>query len=124
MSTPVPHNDIVVQPSPSPGDAIHQVVQTVSEDFGKAIASLKEALSIIEQEYLESAARAKGALNGHVEVCSKLNGEVARLREVVTEIKTKADDADLRVSDPPRLTGQDAIDAKWDHDRDLRKHGD
>lgn len=95
---PVPPNDIVVEPparaayGASQRDAIHQVVETVADDFGKAIASVKEALSIIEQQYLESAARAKGALNGHVEVCSKLNGEVSRLREVVTEIKAKMED--------------------------------
>ena len=83
----VPADDSVSQ-----RDAIHNVVDTVANDFGKGVKAARDALNEIEQQYLESAARAKGALNDHVEVCSKLNGEVARWRETIATIKQKMED--------------------------------
>jgi hypothetical protein len=47
-------------------------------------------LDEIEQQVLEGAAGAKTTLHDHIAVCVKVNDQIARMRDVVEEIKSAA----------------------------------
>jgi hypothetical protein len=68
-------------------EAIGSVVDNIVDDLCRKLGAIRETLDKIEQQALQSAARAKGALNEHVTVCIKLNDEISHMQAVVAEIK-------------------------------------
>jgi Ethanolamine utilization protein EutJ (predicted chaperonin) len=86
-------NDVTVKSNHQPPvhgapqrDVIGGVVDGVAQTFCQQITVMREALDKLEQQYLESAANAKGALNDHVAVSAQLNSEALRLHGVIAAI--------------------------------------
>lgn len=51
------------------------------------------------------------------------NREIFVLEDIAADYVAKIHESiRAKIHDDPPLTGQDALDAKWDHDRDARKH--
>ena len=90
-STPLPIVDLNQRHQPPAygvpqRDAIGSIVDGIADDFCQQIRDVRNELDRIEQDYLQSAAHAKGILNGHVGACGKLKDELARIRATVAEI--------------------------------------
>lgn len=92
--TPLPANEMP-QPLAAPEygspqrDAIGSVVDGIVDDLCRKIGELRATLDKIEQQALQSAAAAKGALNDHVGVCVRLNGEIQKMQGIVADIHDK-----------------------------------
>src|SRR4029077_3284776 len=87
-TTPVPTNEMKAPVYGGPQrDAINSVVDSIVGDICGKIATLRHTCDDLEQQVLEGAAAAKHALQDHVEVCIKVNGEVERIQIIINEIK-------------------------------------
>jgi hypothetical protein len=89
--TPVPAPDIRPPSYGNPQrDAINSVVDNIVGDICGKIADLRKILDALEQQVLEGAASAKGALHDQVLICVKVNDEIVHMQEVVEEIRAGA----------------------------------
>jgi hypothetical protein len=68
-------------------DAIGSIVDGIADDFCHKINAVRQSLDHIKQEYLQSAANAKAILNGHVEVCVRLDDEIRHMQAAVADIR-------------------------------------
>lgn len=67
-------------------DAIGSIVDGLVVDLCQRLNEIRETLDKIEQQALESAAKAKGSLNDHVGVCIRLNDEITHTQTVIAEV--------------------------------------
>ena len=87
LRTPIPINDLK---PPGFGEtkraAISACVDSIVDDLCKQIDDLHQTLNEIQQRALRSADVTKHAMLDHVDNCERLNGELARVREVVRDL--------------------------------------
>ena len=91
-ATILPPNAINTKPMQPPGvgdtqrDAVAAIVGSMVDELHRKIEGIRQTLDKIEQQALESAARAKGTLNDHIVVCVRLNDEIDHMSGVVAQI--------------------------------------
>lgn len=74
-------------------DAISSVVDNITSDLCGKIGELRKMLDTIEQQILQSAAKSKVSLHGHIASMVRLNDEILHMKDVVTELAEDTRDA-------------------------------